>query len=251
MKAASGRRALITIPRYGAGKRLILSLPSGRIAVWESPTGVSSMDGATTPEGQPLSVEDLRKAPRTFCGLYKGKGETSAPVCRFLGAFVPSDVVEGGDDGGAEKFRAYHHFGTRSFWTPCTDKNKREIRDFLYSPPPEPWVCAIGDGKKHVVLFTRPGDGAAASMRLRDSQIDYTPDVLRSAVSAAATLRGAGANEDDLRTGTYISRPSLELLRAARALDAEIDRLRGTPLIDLVIYLHNIADTTDGETEIT
>lgn len=239
MKARAGRRALVTIPELGPGKRLLLTLSDGRIGTWDSPQGVSTLDGAE------FTLDDLRQNPRDVRGLYKGRKAGADSLCKFLGAWDPALVSEGGEDG-AEKFRAYHHYGTQAEWVPCTDTQKSDIRDFLLNPPSRPWVCAIGDGKKHHVLFTRPAHGGSrATMRLRDAQIDYDPEVLALGVASAKALAEAGAGEEDLLAGAYTSRPSLELLRAVREHDGALRPFRGSPVMDLILYLHKAKEIAD------
>ena len=213
LRARAGGRLIVSVRGGPAERRLLLELPDGRVGLWPVVGNAASEEpwhaavaAGQVPEGmlEAVTYDDL--APEA-----------------------------------TEKFRAYHHLACRGRWWPCTDSHRMGIRAWLLSPPEPPWVCVIGDGKKHAAVAAQLQDCVTTSTDLctiwhRGDVVRYAPAELAALVEAVEALVRAGASDDEVAQGAYAPR-DLDLARAIRAHDATVAPYRGGPTLPLAIYL--------------
>lgn len=244
MKAEAGRRAKVSLRGAEPDRYLLLELADGRVGLW------SCGPNARAEKPWEAARDALREAP------------ADVGPCRFLEAVSYDDL----DPGPVEKFRCFHHLGTARRWRPCTDTHRMEIREWLLSPPAEPWVGIIGDGKKHaaiyaefspgrvrihsrpradadgqVGLFSQPPGDVDAEQRVyfRGQMIDYLPAELARQIAAVEALVVAGARDEEIASGDYA--PRAELVIPLATHEPTIAPLRGSPTVDLLLYLRRNA----------
>lgn len=225
-RCAKGGRLIVSVRGAPARRWLVLQLADGTVGLWEPATNVAGEEGWTAALGA------LRTAP------------ADVGPCRFVDA-VPLDALQ---PEATEKFRSYHHLahgpqpdGTPARWWPCTDTQRLQIRDWLLAPPAPPWVCVIGDGKKHAAVAAQLLDAVTTSAALcvvyhRGDLVAYRPEALARVISAVEALVSAGAGDDEIATGGYAPR-SLALLLAIRGHDRIVAPYRGGPVLPLATYL--------------
>lgn len=218
-KAEQGRRQIVSVAGGPPERWLALELADGQVGLW-------SCAGNTRDEEPWIAARaELRETPRTV------------GPCEYMGSRSYDEL----DSGPVEKFRSFHHLAARGDWRPRTDSDRMEIRDWLLSPPPAPWVAVIGDGKKHHAIsaqllgaVTRESDTCCAYYQ--GSAVWYRPSELADLVAAIESLITAGAGDDEIREGTYAPR-GLPLLLALRQAEPVVDVHRGGPALELALYL--------------
>lgn len=218
-KAKQGRRQNVSVNGGPIEKWLTLELEDGTVGLW-------------TPGKNAAAEKPWQAAVKTL----RAKPETVGP-CEYKGA-VPYSAL---DVGPVEKFRSFHHFATRDRWWPCTDSDRMEIRAWLLSPPKGPWVGVIGDGKKHHAINAQMLDAVATDelpcVYIQGSAVYYDPAMLARQVEAAEELVRAGAHDEEIASGEYRGRSSLDWLRALRVHEPVLNEIRGGPTLDLVRYI--------------
>lgn len=217
----AGGRLRVSVAGDEAGKpRLFLRLSSGDIGVW------SVAKNAAGDEPWTEAIPFLRDSP------------ADVGVCKLL-AVVPMSSLSAG---ATARFRNYHHLATPGRWCPSTAADRAAIRGWLIDPPAGPWVCVLGDGQKHGVIYAdgaivRPGERPALWAWGR--VVAYEPAGLAAQLTAWLDLRRAGASDNEIGSGRYsraidpvVLRRAEAVLRPARDEPALIDvlaLLRQTP----------------------
>lgn len=222
-KALQGRRQIVAV-RGGEPERwLTLELADGTVGLW-TPGANAAAEKAWSD-----AIKRLRENP------------VDVGPCRFVEA-VPYDVL---DAGPVEKFRAFHHFATRDRWWPCTDTDRMAIRAWLLNPPPGPWVGVIGDGKKHAAIAAQLADTVATDTQPcvfhLGAVVLYQPADLARLIAAVEGLIIAGARDEEILSGDYRGRGTLDWLRALRDHEPVVDEVRGGPILPLALYLRRNA----------
>lgn len=221
-RAALGGRATVSVQGGPTERVLLLTLASGLVGVWTSP------GNAASEEAWLAAREALRVEPATV------------PPCEYRGAVAMDQLGETP----SAKFRNYHHLGSAERgWHPLTNADRATIRSWLVDPPAEPWVCAIGDGQKHAVIYApvSPGRGdelfgRAQSVYFDGAVVDYRPAALADQIAAAEDLIAAGATREEIGAGTYTPR-GLALRLAMLTREPVLRPLRGGPVLGLVLFL--------------
>lgn len=213
-KAREGRREIVSLRGGPAEKYLLLELEDGRIGLWTPATP------AAAEEPWRASLADLRREPVTV------------GACRLVEVVSLAEL----NDVPSAKFRAFHHFGTLDRWWPCTDTDRPAIRAWLLAPPPGPWCGVIGDGKRHFALRAPVSEGPRCTVQLLDEAVEYEPAALADLLNRVEAVLTAGGSEEEILSGSYAGRGAT-LLLALRAHEPVLAPVRGSPLLDLVIYL--------------
>lgn len=229
-KAQQGRRQIVSL-RGGAPERwLTLELADGTVGLWTC--------GPNAASEKPWSdaTKTLRNEPR------------DVGPCRFVEAVPYADL----DAGPVEKFRSFHHFATRNRWWPCTDTDRAEIRAWLLDPPEPPWVAIIGEGKKHHAVAAQLLDAVTTTNDLccvyrLEQAVYYRPTDLARLIAAVEGLILAGARDEEIASGDYRGRASIDWLRALRDYEPTVAEVRGGPIVDLALYLRRNAKELRNE----
>lgn len=217
----AGGRLRVSVNGDDASKpRLFLRLSSGDVGIWS----VGKNAAADVPWTEAIPV--LRDSP------------ADVGPCRLL-AIVPLSSLSAG---ATARFRNYHHLATEGRWCPSTAADRAAIRAWLLDPPDGPWVCVLGDGQKHGVIYA---DGAVVYPGERPALwawgrvVRYEPATLAAQLVAWLDLRRAGASDDEIGPGRYgraidpvVLRRAEAVLRPAREEPTLIDvlaLLRQTP----------------------
>lgn len=215
-------------------RRLAMVLDIGQVGLW----GIGTNAAAERP--WTAARRELRGAPRDI------------GPCGYLGAVDQRDLQWAP----TAKFRNYHHFGREGGdWRPWTAAHKPLIRRWLLDPPATPWVGVIGDGQKHTVIhavvssgvrrlagqqadmFAGPTNSPMQQVYYLGSVVSYRPRSLAGWLAAVEDLVGVGARDEEILSGRYRSRTGLDWLRALRRSEPVISQMRGSPALDLALYL--------------
>ena len=221
-------RISVAVGDEAPARRLVTWVgPDERIGVWERP-------GKATDEAAWVAARsDLRANPR------------DAGPARYLGAFDGNDLAckVGG------KFRNFIPFADESGrWEMFTKADKDRIVQILITPPRTAWTLAIGDGQKHVAIYTRVNRGSVSSTPAQVVYFDgalvtYAPRVLLSLLGAVRSLLTAGHRREQIESGRYTNMAGMG---EARRREPEIRPFRGGPLLLLALWLAKPETATEG-----
>ena len=209
-------RLSVAVGDEAPSRRLVLALPSGQVGVWERP-------GKAADEARWHVVRpDLLDHP------------ADVGPARYLGAYDPHVLARA--VGG--KFRNFVPFADADGrWEMFTKANRAEIVQILLNPPSRPWALAIGDGQKHVAIYTRvnPGSTPAQVVYFEGSQVHYKPSVLNDLLTAVKGLLYMGVRREAIEQGRYtLSQQGHPVgIRHERS----IRPFRGGPLLGLALWL--------------
>lgn len=223
-RAARGGRLIVSVRGEPAERWLVLELADGRVGLWR-PLGNAAAD-----EPWLERVAELRST-----------AEGAADVVAYADLAPDS----------TEKFRSYHHLAHAGRWWPCTDSDRAAIRAWLLDPPAPPWVCVLGDGKKHAAIDAQRNDAVTTHNDLcvvwhRGDVVSYQPAGLATLVAAVEALIHAGANDEDVASGRYTPR-GLDLALAIRQHDPTVAPARGGRVLPLALYLRRNRKELDAD----
>lgn len=219
MKARVGRRSQVSIDGREPERVITLELADCRVGLW------TYGPNAAAEKPWQEARDELREDPR------------DVGPCKLID-IVTYDRL---DAGPVEKFRSFHHAATPDRWWPCTDTDRMEIRAWLFNPPPPPWVMILGDGKKHHAISAALLDAVTRQaspcvVYWQGQAVTYEPQELQQVVAAIEALAIAGARDEEVSSGEYMPR-GVALALALRTAEPVVAPVRGSPLLDLALYL--------------
>ena len=119
------------------------------------------------------------------------------------------------------------------------------IRSALLFPPSGPWACGVAkSGKIHVLPFAPVnGGGPAWSVRFERVTVRSSGPAFAAVVGAVAELLAAGYYKSEIASGEpHPSRLAKLGLATWRAADHHLRPLRGSPLLELALFLESGRD---------
>lgn len=138
-----------------------------------------------------------------------------------------------------QRMRNYSHFIVNGKWTPLSKGNKKQMRDFLLTPP-FPELAVIADsGQKHIAFqATRnPEGGKAGWVQYEEETIWVEPDKLVVLIEIITKLLN-GFSKGEIESGGYFSHRIKDFgLSSWRLLEDQLTSHRGTRLFALAIFL--------------
>lgn len=125
--------------------------------------------------------------------------------------------------------------------------DRQQIRDWLLNPPAPPFTIAIAEsGQKHILFLAQEAysqDRFPVQFELNTLYIDRNQ--FRNLLGIYENLLSLGFTKTEIDSGNYRSDRLMAALDRWELLEAQIQRDRGTRLLELVSYL---AQTSQTET---
>jgi hypothetical protein len=157
-------------------------------------------------------------------------GEIICRACQFCFDDHVAELTRRVGKDKLQRMRNYSHFVVGGEWTPLSKGDKRRMRELLFADP-DVAVIAVS-GQKHIIFRARPG-----WWQIEEQSRRPFPRELAAVLDPVETLY-AGFAKAEIETGRYSQARILKFgFPRWRELDAAIKPLRGTPALELALFL--------------
>lgn len=142
-----------------------------------------------------------------------------------------------------QKFRSYSYFVLKGQLYVLSKGQKPQIRDVLLQCP-DVAIIALS-GQKHIAFRARPG-----WWQIEEIGVLPFPEILASLLEVVEALYNEGAGKEDIETGRY-SQGAIQRIGIVRWIELErgLKPFRGSPQLQLAVYLAQKKDENEGEKE--